>query len=222
MSGINEKELNDYPEFVSLKSAKIIINQMKNNIFKIYLNDRIIGTGFFCKIPFINNIKLKVLITNSHIINLQMEKIIISLNNDSEKKEIELNNRIKYTNKEYDITIIEIKEKDKINNYFELDEIIMKKNKNILNNSIYVLQYQRGKNVGVSYGIIKGINKNEKYYFNYLCSIEEGPSGLPIINLENNKVIGIYRKSDNKNNYNMGLLLNYPIEDFINNNNYIL
>ena len=48
MIGINEKELNDYPEFVSLESAKIIINQMKNNIFKIYLNDRIIQ-DFFVK-----------------------------------------------------------------------------------------------------------------------------------------------------------------------------
>jgi len=93
---------------------------MKKYIFKIYMNDGRKGIGFFCIIPFINNEELKVLITNNHIINLEMEKvIIISINIDNEIKEIELNDRIKYTNKEYDITIIEIKEKDNINNYIK-------------------------------------------------------------------------------------------------------
>ena len=36
-----------------------------------------------------------------------------------------LNNRMKYANEEYDITIIEIKEKDGINNYLELDDNII-------------------------------------------------------------------------------------------------
>ena len=75
------------------------------------MNDGSKHTGFFCKIPYINNKELKVLITNNHLINLKMDKIIISINNDNEIKEIELNNRIKYINKEYDITIIEMKEK---------------------------------------------------------------------------------------------------------------
>ena len=42
-------------------------------------------------------------------------------------KNIELDERIKYRNKEYDITIIELKEKDGINNYLEIDENIIKK-----------------------------------------------------------------------------------------------
>ena len=38
-------------------------------------------------------------------------------------KRIELDNRIKYTNKEYDVTIIEIKEEDEINcEYFEYED----------------------------------------------------------------------------------------------------
>ena len=48
---------------------------------------------------------------------METEKITISINNDKEIKEIELNNRKKYTNKEYDISIIEIKEEDEINNF---------------------------------------------------------------------------------------------------------
>ena len=194
---------------------------MKKNIVNIYLNDGSKGTGFFCKIPYINNKELKVLITNNHILNLEMEKIVITINNDNEKKELELNNRIKYTNKEYDITIIEIKEKDNINNYLEIDENIMKKGKNIIyiNNSIYIIQYPRGKKLGVSYGILKGIYESKKYNFKHICSTEEGSSGSPIINLINNKVIGIHKESNNKNNYNVGLFLNYAIEDFINNIN---
>ena len=65
---------NNYPEIVSLESTEKIMEQMKKNIFKICLNDGSKGTGFFCKIPFINNKELKVLITNNHIINLEMEK----------------------------------------------------------------------------------------------------------------------------------------------------
>ena len=64
------------------------------------------GRGFFCKIPFINNEELKVLITNNHLIYLEMEKITKSINNESETKEI------KYKNKKYDITIIKIKSED--------------------------------------------------------------------------------------------------------------
>ena len=97
----------------------------------------------------------------------------------------------------------------------------MKKDKNIIyvNNSIYVLQYPGGKNLGVSYGILKGIYEDKKYNFMHVCSTEKGSSGSPIINLINNKVIGIHKKSDNNNNYNIGLFINYVIDDFINNIN---
>ena len=96
------------------------------------------GIGFFCMISFPNlNNSLPVFITNNHVINdeiLNKEnmKIKIDIKEEENIKEIILNeNRIKYTNKEYDITIIEIKEEDNINNYFELDDIIIN---DILNN----------------------------------------------------------------------------------------
>ena len=223
MSEIKEKKLNNYPEIVSLESTEKIINQMKKNIIKICLNDGTKGTGFFCKIPFINENVLNALITNNHVINLEMEKITISINNDKEIKVIELNNRIKYTKKEYDITIIEIKEKDEIDNYLELDENIMKKgsNKLYINNTIYIIQYPGGKQLGVSYGILYKIFEDKEYNFNHLCCTEEGSSGSPIINIINNKVIGI-QKSAAKNNYNIGLFINYAIEDFINKNYKII
>ena len=46
--------------------------------------------------------------------------MILYLNNDNEIKEIKLENRIKYTNKEYDITFIELKENDGITKFLEL------------------------------------------------------------------------------------------------------
>ena len=173
------------------------------------------GTGFFCKIPYINNKELKVLITNNNVINLETEKIIISINND---KEIELKNRIKYTNKEYDIAKIEIKEEDEINDYLELDENIMKKgsNKLYINNTIYIIQYPGDKRLGVSYGILNGIYEDNEYNFSHLCCTEEGSSGSPVINIINNKVIGIHKGVEK--NYNKGLFINYVIEDFINKN----
>jgi len=97
----------------------------------------------------------------------------------------------------------------------------MNKDKNItyVNNSIYVLQYPEGKSIGVSYEILKGIYEDKKYNFKHVCSTEEGSLGSPIINLINNMVIWIHKESDNKNNYNMGLFINYAIDDFINNIN---
>ena len=69
MSEIKEKELKDYPQAISLKSTEIILEQMKKNICKIIRDDGSKGTGFFCKIPFINNNHLSVLLTNNHVIN---------------------------------------------------------------------------------------------------------------------------------------------------------
>jgi len=133
MKVYKESLLNGYPNVISYECTKKIIEQMEKNICKINIAKNQ-GTGFFTKIPFPNqNNMLPVLITNNHIINndrLSKEHMKIKLDIKEEKdikeiKEIKLNNRMKYTNEEYDITIIEIKEEDNINNYLELDDIII-------------------------------------------------------------------------------------------------
>ena len=73
---------------------------------------------------------LTVFITNNHIIDqefLNKEDAIIQfdIKEETDKININLNNRMKYTSEEYDTTIIEIKEKDNIKNYLELDDIII-------------------------------------------------------------------------------------------------
>ena len=133
---------------------------------------------------------------------------------------MDLNNRMKYTNVEYDITIIEINDNDNINNYLELDDkiindILNDRNENIkyLDKSIYIIQYPKG-DLSVSNGIIKNIDSEEgkNHYFNHNCTTTKGSSGSPILNL-NNKLIGIHTGGSSKNNY--GTFLNFPIKDFI-------
>ena len=113
-----ESVLNNYSNIISYESSKKIIEQMEKNISSIKIGEKQ-GTGFFCKIPFPNQDKmLPVFITNNHVINrdaLNKEKIKLDIKEVEIMKEIKLNNRMKYTNEEYDITIIEIKPEDNIN-----------------------------------------------------------------------------------------------------------
>ena len=236
MADYKEAILSNYPNVISYECSKIIIEQMERNICKINIG-QIQGTGFFCKIPFPNKEKmLHVLMTNNHIINDDIlnqknVKIKLDIKEEDDVKEILLdNNRMKYTNEEYDITIIEIKEEDNIHNYLELDDIIINdilnnknRNKDFINETIYIIQYPENR-LSVSYGILNKIYEDKKYNFNHKCSTRGGSSGSPILNI-NNK-IGIHKEGNNNKQYNKGTFLNYPIKAFIelnnNNNNEIL
>jgi len=215
-----------YPRPIAIKGTKEILNQMENCICKIYKDGGGMGTGFFCKIIY-NNFNIPVMMTNNHVIDEKYIKennnIKLTLNDDNITKTIILdNNRKIYTNEEYDITIIEIKcEKDKINNFMDLDEKIFNEDSEILfnnNHSIYIPQYLNGDIVVVSYGTI---NKIDGYDINHYCCTDSGSSGSPIINLLNNKIIGIHKEGSSRFKYNKGTYLKYPINEFINkfNNN---
>ena len=125
--------------------------------------------------------------------------------------------RKKYTSKQYDVTIIEIKEEDKVsdNSFLNIDEQIYQDNPSAFfaKKTVYVIQYPNYLNASVSYGLIKRINEDSD--LEHLCITNKGSSGSPIINLENNEVIGIHKKgSPDKFNYNIGTFLNNPIKDF--------
>ena len=214
----NEK----YPRPVYIEGINIISEQMQKSICKIYKNDGDKGTGFFCEIPCQQG-KIKVMITNNHIIDDKYikdnDKIEISLNDDKEIKSIIIKNKRKiYTSKEYDITIIEIKPgKDDINNYIKYMKIDEKyiKNPNIIHEkSIYLIHYPSGGKGAVSFGII---NRIDKYNIEHYCSTHQGSSGSPILNLLNNEIIGIHKEAINSRKVNRGTLLKYPINEFINN-----
>ena len=125
-----ESILRGYPNVISYECSKKIIKQMERNICKIKIGKEQ-GTGFFCKIPFpdLNNM-LPVFITNNHIINKELlykDNIIIEIDIEDENniRKLNLNDRMKYTNEDYNITIVEIKKEDEINNYLELDDNII-------------------------------------------------------------------------------------------------
>ena len=213
-------------ELISLSCTKKIVHQMMNCIGKIKLNDAT-GTGFFCKIPLSENKNINCLMTNYHVLNekyFEENKVIyLLLNNDNEAKKIDLNiKRVIYYNKDYDTTIIEIKEEDKIKEYLELDDNILKDNEQIFyeGKSIYIIQYPKGQNgeeeACVSFGTLNKINE---YNIIHKCSTDSGSSGSPILNLKNNKIIGIHKGTpDFTKNFNYGTFLKYPLNDFINQN----
>ena len=203
---------------VNIEGTKKILAQLMNCIFKIKIKGAY-ATGFFCKIPYKKQ-AIKVFMTSYHFFNENVmkenQKINLSLNDEKETKSIDLSiERITYFNKDYDITLIELKDEDKIKDYLELDDNLFQDNSELFykNKSIYTLLYQNGENACVSYGLLHNI---DKYNIMHNCSIDNNSSGCPILNLQSNKVIGIHNK--NSINYNIGNLLKLPIKDFINQN----
>jgi hypothetical protein len=115
-----------------------IYNQMAYSICKILKKNKSCGTGFFCLIPLSSNKRekpLKALITNNHVLDIDdiapEKKIRITVNDCSYSKIIVINpNRKVYTNEDYDITIIEIKDSDNLNyiKYLEIDDRVFLNN----------------------------------------------------------------------------------------------
>ena len=207
---IKESILAGYPNVIPYECTKSIIKQMEKNICRIKIGQNQ-GTGFFCQIPFPTKEKLlPVFITNNHSINeniLFSKDALISLDIKENKDlmKINLNDRLKYTSEEYDTTIIEIKEKDNIKNFLELDDNIIKdiiendnENKDFIDKTVYIIQYPEGE-LSVSYGVLQSILEDKKYEFNHKCSTKGGSSGSPILNLKNNKIIGIHKAGIKKN-----------------------
>ncbi len=105
---------------------------MERKICKIKKPNNIIGTGFICKISNKENLETKnVLITCNHVLNeidLTLGKdIYLFFNINLVKLKINKLRKI-YTRKIYDVTIIELKSNDNINeeDLFEIDENIFK------------------------------------------------------------------------------------------------
>ena len=213
-----ENKVKDSIEPVSITSTKKISNQLMNCICKIKIKDKY-GTGFFCLIPFKNE-SIKVFITSYYILNekdLEESKSInLFLNDEKDVLTIELGiKRDFYFNKDYDITIIELNDEDEIKNYLELDDNLFKDKAELIyyDKSVYILHYPNGKNAFVSYGLLNDI---DKYNIIHKCTSDNGSYGAPILNLQNNKVIGINKKGSINSNHNLGTLLISPIKAFLN------
>ena len=225
---IEEVLIEDQPTPVDLEGTKLILSQMENCICNIVKDDGQKGTGFFCSIPFPDEKNLLyALITNNHVLNendIKNDKIIKFKTYNKEKKEEEEkeiridNSRKTFTLKKeeegIDITIIEIKQKDEINSFLDIDDKILEID--CKRTSIYILHYPKNKRL-VSYGLMNNISNGKK--INHYCNTEKGSSGSPILSLNNFKVIGVhYGGFEKKFKFNFGTFIKYAINEF--NNKY--
>ena len=138
MSDLKKETMIDmYPRPINIENTKKILSQMKNSICKVIRKDGKKGTGFFCNITF-NTIIIPVFMTNYHVIDdkyiQENKQIKLTINDDNIIKTIKIDkDRIIYINKEYDITMIEIKQKDGLYGYLflDIDDNVFMKNPNI-------------------------------------------------------------------------------------------
>jgi len=183
------------------------------------------GTGFLCKIDYFNNSKMPVLITCYHLLNDDFfsENKLLKFSYYLDKEElhptIALNNqRIIYKNKYLDITIIEIKEEDNLDifSFLEIDNSINIPNPQINNMKVYLLHYPLGvENVYYSKGDIN-LDKDDRNIFIASYPSYKGTSGAPVINYENNLVIGIHNAGlQNTQNFGRGLIIKIGINQFL-------
>lgn len=111
---IKEKDLNGHPNPIAADKLEDILELIKKCIYDIKCPKGGHGTGFFFKIPYPDFITIKpVLITTNRVLEedelMVGKKIHITLNKDTIKKEIIITDKRKvYTNKDFDITIIEL------------------------------------------------------------------------------------------------------------------
>ena len=211
---------------ISLDIQNKIIEQMKNNICQIN-NNNISGTGFLCIIPFPDKLnQLSVLITSSQVLGNEDIKlgnrINLKFNNNISKTLYIDESRKVYTSDEnnFNITIIEIKKSDEIiintNEMLEIDNDIFKDfnfYEKYKDKSIYTIYYPKNKKIEYSINIIKNID-DKNINIEHLCSIQEGSSGSPLLNLETFKVIGINIGKHKEFEYNFGILIKEPINEF--------
>ena len=211
---MQEKMITNSPEPQTKEETRNALQQLQYSICKIFKAN---ATGFFCYIPYENK-NLKVLMTNYHAIDELFIKVNdnvkIGINDEKYFNDINLNvNRNIYLNKEYDLAIIEIKDKDHLNEniaFLNLDEDIFQRDSESIfstKNTIYILQYPNLGKARISWGIIKEINRIE---IKHSCSTDFGSSGSPILYIKTNKVIGIH-KGRSKFNFNLGTFLKKPL-----------
>ena len=212
---------------LNIEEKETIYKKIKNSICKIIINEIEVGYGFFCKICHRekSNI-LPFLITNYSILSLEYIKtnlnLKISLNEGNEIKTLSLNDsRIYYTNKDLNITIIEIKpDIDELNSFLEIDENIFGENigETYKNKNIYIIEKPHFKRDFISISQLQNINNNT---IEFLVQTAFGCRGTPIFNLDNNKIIGINMNENPKENNNNYCMRNI-IDEFNKRNEIII
>ena len=231
----NKIDINYFIENNSEEINKSSINLLPNikeqskKVCKILKENGNFVTGFLCKIPFPNSSNLlPVLITSfkkfGNFDIIKRQKINLKFNNDKITKTLIINDERKIyssNEKEYDITIIEIKDYDGFenNDFFKVDYSLINKNEidNYFNFTkiIYLINYTKEMKMEINFCSLKDIFLSNSC-IKFKCSKEKDSAGSPIFNAENFEIIGINRSIQEQNDYNVGTLLKGPIEAFFN------
>ena len=206
--------MDNYPKSITKECTKIIYNQMNNSFYEIQGKDSKFGVGIFCKIR-IKNKNILVLMTNYQLLDEEYieNNLGINIKIDNTLNFIKFGNkRICYINKDYNLSIIEIKENIKFTiNFLEIDETLYEKHSPILYNkeTIYIIHHNEKNQISVSYSIMAYINK---FNLNSFGNIKSNKAISPIFNLKNNKIIGIYM--NNSKYFIKGLYFKLIIDRF--------
>ena len=206
-----------------------MIRQMSSYICLIHDINGDKATGFFSKIHFPDDFTLlPVLISNSKILNKENTQIYktIHLTLDDDKKSeffllIDSSRKI-LIDDSLGVSVIEIKDKDKINKFLDIDDNINKEDYiNLYKRrpEVYTLNYSEKKNTpysSYSGGMLKEIFDNK---IRYSCKASLYSPGAPILLISNYKVIGIHIrtiKGQNDKEYSEGIFIKCVIEKFKN------
>ena len=189
-------------ENIGTDSVKIIMQKMSECVCHINKGD-----GFFSKIPY-NSKLIPVLIINNNVLSerdiIDNKTIKIYINNKKESRSIKLDYQRKiYTNQKLKLTIIEIKQKDNINDYLEFDDeiidFIKSSNKNIkdITNNLNKKIIDAKKAIG--------------FFFEIIYQHKNKSSILPILSHINYKIIGIniFPNNYNKEDYLLNSILEF-------------
>ena len=210
--------------FSNLETIKTKEEEKNNNVCYIIEENKIVGIGFLCKIPSpdkCNSFSVFITCNNNFnsnaIMNGKEIKLLFNLNNNNMIKILRIDeSRAIYmgNEKEYNITIIEIKENDGFKNhiFLEIDIDICEEDSllnMLINNPINIINCSNSFNSEYSKSLIKNINNNNFIIDNSYSTLETLLSGVPIINIKNSKIIGIYIGK------NIGIFLRNPIKEFI-------
>ena len=189
----------------------IIDKQQQKSICKIRINYDDIGYGFLALSPLTNKKILLAKIDSSYFISKEND-IKLIINNKDPILLMSNEQRIIYSNGNFNITIFELKESDGIEDdnflHFDFDR---KENNNIIRNykgkEIYIIPYKTKSKIIYPLGKIVDIEDNEKFVHD--CKdLDKDLIPFPVFSLDNYKIIGI------NESINKGIFLKNILEEF--------
>ena len=208
---------------VYIKGNEIDRKSSESNVLDSTVNIEIdsskLGSGFFIQFKKNNGKTFYGLMTNEHVITPEIikakKKIKISYKKQKKNLIIELDPEdrfIKYykDSLKIDATVIQILDKDNIENNYFLTPNYDYDYQQIKGKTISVAQYPLGGVLSMSTGIIKN---NNNIAFSHNASTLEGSSGGPIVLKGSDKVLGIHFGGNEVKQENYGYFIGPVIDD---------